>query len=174
MPTSPSCSVIRGFLPLLLLAGCVFGSDDNSDEKHGGGGNGLGFNLGDADTDSDSDSDTDSDADADADADKDADGDGLTDAEEEDLGTDPNEADSDGDGFGDGAEVDANTDPSDDGDKPYEGGWAKDDCRGSISATGTGKGDVANDFALKDQYGEQVHLHDFCDRVVYMVFAAFW
>lgn len=43
----------------------------------------------------------------------DADGDGLTDAEEEALGTDPNNPDTDGDGFLDGEEVDCGSDPLD-------------------------------------------------------------
>lgn len=41
----------------------------------------------------------------------DSDGDGLDDGEEVDLGTDPTEADSDGDGLEDGDELDASTDP---------------------------------------------------------------
>lgn len=43
----------------------------------------------------------------------DADGDGLTDAEEEAIGTDPNNPDTDGDGFLDGEEVDCGSDPLD-------------------------------------------------------------
>jgi len=44
--------------------------------------------------------------------DPDSDGDGLTDDEEEDLGTDPNDSDSDDDGLDDGTEVnDTDTDP---------------------------------------------------------------
>ena len=42
---------------------------------------------------------------------KDADDDGLTDAEEEELGTDPDEADTDGDGLDDGDEVELGSDP---------------------------------------------------------------
>ena len=42
----------------------------------------------------------------------DTDGDGLTDAEEADLGTNPELADSDGDLFDDLVEVDAGTDPT--------------------------------------------------------------
>lgn len=43
----------------------------------------------------------------------DADGDGLSDDEEEDLGTDPDNADTDGDGINDGDEVDCGSDPTD-------------------------------------------------------------
>ena len=45
-------------------------------------------------------------------SDVDSDGDGLTDAEEEALGTDPNNPDSDGDGILDGDEVTLGTDPT--------------------------------------------------------------
>jgi MYXO-CTERM domain-containing protein len=45
----------------------------------------------------------------------DTDGDGLTDGEEDDLGTDPEDADSDDDGVADGAEVNPGEDPDTDG-----------------------------------------------------------
>ncbi len=57
---------------------------------------------------------------------------------------------------------------------PYEGGWTVGACRDDIEAEGNAVGQVANDFALPDQFGDTVHLHDFCDRVVWLVFAAFW
>ena len=57
---------------------------------------------------------------------------------------------------------------------PYEGGWPVGACRDEIEPTGNAAGQVANDFALTDQFGDTVHLHDFCDRVVWLVFAAFW
>jgi hypothetical protein len=44
----------------------------------------------------------------------DSDGDGLSDIQERDLGTDPNNTDSDGDGYSDGEEVAQGSDPSDD------------------------------------------------------------
>ncbi|HET6630642.1 MAG TPA: Calx-beta domain-containing protein [Woeseiaceae bacterium] len=50
--------------------------------------------------------------------DVDTDGDGLTDAQEAELGTDPNDADTDDDGFSDGDEVAAGTDPLDAGSFP--------------------------------------------------------
>lgn len=111
---------------------------------------------------------------ADVDIDLDADQDGLLASEEAELGTDPTEKDSDKDGYDDGIELDENTDPADKADKPYELGWKIDACRHDVEATGYSKNDVAEDFALVDQLGETVHLHDFCDQVVYLVFAAFW
>ncbi|MCK9463778.1 MAG: thrombospondin type 3 repeat-containing protein [Proteobacteria bacterium] len=72
-----------------------------------------------ADADSDADSDTDVDADVDSDSDTDPgsyaddDGDYLSDAFEEELGTDPEDPDSDGDGCPDFVEWFAGTDPLD-------------------------------------------------------------
>jgi len=107
-------------------------------------------------------------------ADLDDDGDGLTNGEEEALGTDPNLADTDADGFSDPDEVNGNTDPTDGSDYPYAGGWPIGDCRDTLQSTGNEVGDVAEDFDLMDQYGEQVRLHSFCDKVVLLVGAAFW
>ncbi len=104
----------------------------------------------------------------------DDDGDGLTADEEEALGTDPDEADSDGDGVGDGEEVEQSTDPLDESDLPYAGGWAKGACRNDVKAEGWGEGDVSRNFTMVNQFDEDVSLHDFCDRTLYLVFAAFW
>lgn len=122
------------------------GDDDDDDDDNGGGGGGP-----------------------------DSDGDGLSDAEEEELGTDPDNPDTDGDGYDDGEEVDANTDPNHAGDHPYQGGWPIGDCRHSITPTGNNRpGDIAQQFALLDQYGDTVRLHDFCDKEVVLIGAAFW
>ncbi len=107
-------------------------------------------------------------------ADADRDGDGLTDAEEADLGTDPDLADTDGDGWEDGEEVAGNTDPTAASDHPYTGGWPIGPCRDALQATGNGIGQVAQDFALTDQYGDTVRLHDFCDQEVLLVSSALW
>jgi hypothetical protein len=104
----------------------------------------------------------------------DSDGDGLFDADEYALGTDPDVADSDGDGTPDGLEVDEGSDPTDPADKPYTGGWGRDACRDSLTATGNAVGEVTDNFALSDQHGDTVKLHDFCARAVLLVNAAFW
>lgn len=104
----------------------------------------------------------------------DTDGDGLTDEVETEMGIDPTLSDTDGDGFDDGVETEGNTNPADADDKPCAGGWAKDACREDLEGTGYGVGDISEDWSMPDQFGEQVRLHDFCDRVVYLVFAAFW
>lgn len=106
---------------------------------------------------------------AEVDVNTDPDLDGLSDADEAALGSDPGNPDSDGDTFSDGEEAAQSTDPTDPDDHPYLGGWRIDACRDDDKGE-----DAAADFSLMDQFGEQVTLHSFCDRVVYMVFAAFW
>lgn len=104
----------------------------------------------------------------------DSDGDGLSDTEEAGLGTDPNLVDTDGDGYDDLEELDQNTDPLAAVDHPYAGGWAIGDCHASVVSTGNNPGQIAQDFALTDQHGDTVHLHDFCDRAVLLVSSASW
>ena len=64
----------------------------------------------------------------------DSDGDGLSDAEEREHGTDPNNPDMGGDGVDDGAEVQAGTDPTvadagpEEGEEGEEGGEGEEDC----------------------------------------------
>lgn len=111
---------------------------------------------------------------ADVTVDVDPDKDGLADAGEAALGSDPGNPDSDDDGFNDGDEAAENTNPMDAEDHPYLGGWKIGACRDDIEPTGQAEGEVAGDFELMDQFDEKVSLHDFCDRVVLMVFAAFW
>jgi len=104
----------------------------------------------------------------------DTDGDGLTDCEEADLGTDPSLEDTDGDGYTDGEETLGHTDPLESEDHPYAGGWPIAACRDDIVATGDAEGDIVEDFALEDQFGDTVRLHSFCDRTVLLVSSAFW
>lgn len=110
---------------------------------------------------------------ADVKLDLDGDGDGLVDSEEAEVGSDPGKADSDGDGYTDGDEYAANTSPVDADDMPYQAGWPIDACRHDIVSTGAAEGDVAGNFALPDQFGETVRLHDFCDQVVLVMGAGF-
>ena len=104
----------------------------------------------------------------------DADDDGLSDADEADWGTDPGVPDTDADGWTDGYEVWDHTDPLDDGDHPYTGGWHIGACRDDIVSSGNAVGQIAEDFVLTDQFGEDLRLHDFCDRQVLLVSAATW
>lgn len=104
--------------------------------------------------------------------DPDTDGDTLEDGAEVEVGLDPTEPDSDGDGWRDGEE--SGTDPLDPDDHPYTGGWALGACRDSLVATGDDVGEVAQDFALTDQFGDVVNLHSFCDRAVLIVSDAMW
>lgn len=104
----------------------------------------------------------------------DDDGDGLTNGEEAALGSDPNNPDTDGDGYDDGEEVEGNTDPVSASDHPYQGGWPIADCRYDVLVTGNGLGQSTSNFALTDQYGETLQLHDFCDRAIILVGSAMW
>lgn len=82
--------------------------------------------------------------------------------------------DNDGDGISNGEEEALGSNPMDAEDVPYKGGWAKDShCNETIVATGDGVGQIAADFALVDQFGDTVHLHDFCGRVVLIEFSGF-
>jgi hypothetical protein len=59
----------------------------------------------------------------------------------------------------------------------YQGGWYRDlDCPQRLEAAddfGNDEGDTPPDFALLDQYDEILHLHDFCEHVVLLVWAGF-
>jgi hypothetical protein len=75
------------------------------------------------DTDADTDVDTDADSDTDPDSFVDSDGDHLSDAYEEEHGTDPDDPDSDDDGYTDYVEEIAGTDPLDPDSNPGAEGW---------------------------------------------------
>ena len=107
-------------------------------------------------------------------SDPDSDGDGVADSVEAELGSDPNNADTDGDTWPDGEEIAENADPLDPDHHPYIGGWPIASCREDVVATGKAVGDIDDNFKLLDQFGEQVQLYDFCDKTVYLLFAAFW
>lgn len=103
---------------------------------------------------------------ADLPVDPDRDDDGLLDAEEEELGTDPEAADSDLDTYIDGHEVHAGTDPLDADSRVYQGYWPYNPDKDAIVDPGfTGRpldvGDVFGRVAGTDQHGEVVDLYDF-------------
>lgn len=81
------------------------------------------------------------------------------------------DADSDGDGFLNSEEAAAGSDPLDAGDIPLTGGWAKGDCE--VDPSGDAVGEVAADFSATDQFGETIHLHDFCQRSILLEFSGF-
>lgn len=80
--------------------------------------------------------------------------------------------DEDLDGYTNADEEELGSDPFDDQDVPYEGGWRKDDCDGIVS-TGNDVGDIAENFTLTDQFGQDWHLEDFCGRVLLIEFSGF-
>ncbi len=158
---------LLGGLTVASLLACAGGADEDKGEQ--GDGNGPGRDDPTDTTDDTTDDPTEVDPYT-----VDEDGDGLSDGEEADLGLDPSNPDTDGDGYADNVEVDGNTDGADADDHPYTGGWAIDACRDELNGEGYGQGDVVDNFALMDQFGETVSVHDFCDRAIYVVFAAFW
>jgi hypothetical protein len=56
----------------------------------------------------------------------------------------------------------------------YRGGWPVDSCAADMVGTGDGLGEVAHDFALLDQHGDTVRLHDFCNHTVVLMSIAAW
>ncbi len=104
---------------------------------------------------------------------EDTDGDGLDDGEEENLGTDPTEIDSDGDGYPDGAEVDAGSDPTDQNDGIYIGGWPYQPDKDSFENSGDEQLLRAE---LLDQFGDMVDMYDFAGQGKYVAvdISAMW
>lgn len=103
----------------------------------------------------------------------DRDGDGLTDAAEEELGTDPRSADSDGDGFEDLEELSAGGDPLLCWSVPQ--GWP--DCRvqgEDIEGEGFAQGDVVPDAPLVEADGSTLSLRHFSTMVVVIDLSAGW
>ncbi len=104
----------------------------------------------------------------------DADGDGLSDAEESQHGTDPNNPDTDGDGYQDGAEVHQHaSDPKNQWSHPFQGGYPPGP--GPVwSGNGWSVGQKIPDIALNDQHGEQIHLYGFSGWGLLLFFGAPW
>jgi len=95
----------------------------------------------------------------------DSDGDGLTDYEEAtELNTDPTQKDSDGDGYWDPWEITEGSDPMDADSKIYIGGWPyqPDKKEGAAQADANlSVGAEMTRVKLLDQFGEEVDLFDF-------------
>jgi thiol-disulfide isomerase/thioredoxin len=152
-----------------LSGGDGGGSDDGSDDGSGSGGDDGGSSDGGG---------------SGSNGNSDEDGDGLTYDEEQEYGTDPDDADTDGDGYDDGDEVDEGTNPAYGPSHPYAGGYNVGWCEDPPSATGPSssngsnalykKGDVAENFTLADQHGEDVELYSFCGQYVMIAFGAGW
>ena len=104
----------------------------------------------------------------------DTDGDGLADPWEDEAGLDPTDSDSDGDGWSDDEEVFGFADPLDETDHPYIGGWPRGPVPDELEGTGNEVGDIAANFHLMDQFGEQVNLWSFYGQVVVIENAAEW
>jgi len=101
---------------------------------------------------------------SDLEAEPDSDKDGLNDAEEVELGTDPNNIDTDGDGYQDGWEVKEGSNPTDADDKIYIGGWSYNPNKAAIVQPGIydkgSDGIRVPRFVGVDQFGDQVDLYD--------------
>ncbi len=104
----------------------------------------------------------------------DSDGDGVTDVVELQFGGDPYNPDSDGDGWEDGEEVDLGSNPLDSSSVPQLTTWGVDSCASSMVGQGNNVGQVATDFTLTDQNGDDLRLHDLCGRAVMLVASAMW
>ena len=105
--------------------------------------------------------------------DVDSDGDGLTDAEEANLGTDPDDIDSDADGYRDGDEVTEGSDPTDPESLIYTGGWPYNADKDSLGNPPwdpiAEEGAQAPHYLAVDQYGDTVDLYDFAQQGIPVV-----
>ncbi len=106
----------------------------------------------------------------------DTDEDGLPDTYETSVGSNPSATDSDGDGYDDGEEVWGHSDPSSETDHPYIGGWERHPWPAELETaeTGSAVGDVARNFTLLDQFGEEVQLWSFYGNAILVDSSAVW
>jgi hypothetical protein len=99
------------------------------------------------------------------DPDLDGDGDHLTNAEEAELGTDPDDPDTDGDRYLDGDEVLEGTDPTDAESVIYTGGWPYQRDKDQIADPGfDGQpevGAILPRLVGVDQHGDMVDIYDY-------------
>jgi thiol-disulfide isomerase/thioredoxin len=127
------------------------------------------------------------------DMDADNDGDGISNGDELELGTDPNNEDTDGDGFGDAEEWEAGTNPTYEYSHSYTGDYRIGYCETPPESTGPTlaqsytddagttynynvlqNGDVPENFTMMDQNGEDLDLYSFCGRQIMVVASAGW
>lgn len=123
----------------------------------------------------------------------DNDGDGISNGDEIDLGTDPNNPDTDGDGFDDAREWLEGTNPNYEYSHSYTGDYrigfcetppeptgptlalsASDDAGNTYNYSVLQNGDVPENFVMSDQNGEDVNLYSFCGRQIMVVVSAGW
>jgi len=173
---------LRQLLLLLLILGFTVGCT----VRRGGRGGGGGSNSDDDDAVANDDDAVGDDDDAVGDDDDDSvpqgdtDGDGLSDSEEDDLGTDPNDPDTDGDGYEDGDEVDNNSDPTNPNDGIFEGMFPfnddLDDCASTSFGWGAGPGDQLPCVDMETQFGEDYNLWNLQGSAEYLVIdnSAIW
>lgn len=177
--------------PPLVLIGLLAGLATACDQSKSGHDRDGGFDFGNGGSGNDGnggdggDGGTGGTGDGGTDPNEDSDDDGLSNAEEADYGTDPDDPDSDGDGYADGAEVDAGTNPAFAYSHPYTAdyqvGWCADglpDATGPSGSNGSTAlyqpGDIPENFTLMDQNGDQVDLYSFCGQTIMLVSGAFW
>ena len=104
-------------------------------------------------------------------------------------GSEADDADDDGDGFTNAEEAEAGTNPDYEYSRPYTGGYNVGFCdtppdptgptgtatnANGVSYTAYTEGDVANNFTMIDQHGEQVDLYSFCGKTVMIALSAGW
>ena len=112
--------------------------------------------------------------DDDDDGDQDSDGDGLTDAFEDQIGTNPNSLDTDGDGYSDTEEHLHYFFADDSTDWPYIGGYPRQAIPENLPSGGDGVGSVPFNFEDTDQHGQALQFHRFYGNVVVVELAAEW
>ena len=109
-------------------------------------------------------------------------GDGTHENQDSNQDDNPNGSTSESDSSGNNSDNSNNTneepehqEPSSEPELPtYSGGYNVNLCSPETQATGYAVGQVAGDFELIDQYGENLRLSDFCGNTVLLVAAAFW
>ncbi len=121
---------------------------------------------------------------------KDSDGDGLTDAEEVELGTDPESADGDDDGADDPDEIDAGTNPNYEWSYPIaEGNYLIGNCPDAPDEENSGptgeslyqnpwpayqEGDTLANVAVTDSFDQELYLYNFCGNYTLITLGAQW